>query len=274
MILLYRFVGVGNAFVQYTMELETNWMQQQPHGLMMLVRLSMRILMQLLCLKSHVYRSDNLSPLEALIYTQPKQRDTLRIIPTVCSYMSNIFDRWLPIVSCRLLKRIALEFNMSLLACLDMEADQIRLTFMQKLPDELESDSVKVAILELVEACIAKQPGVTEAFFKVNYGHDKRSFFTFGKECAPSIGDSIVTYMKEFLDALEAEPLTIQQILPSKIMNIFHSLWKHNLQMLVDELLKLPRFWTKLCSPLFSEPSNQPQVLLFATYIHILFNKF
>ncbi|XP_034478000.1 nucleoporin NUP188 homolog isoform X1 [Drosophila innubila] len=269
-LILLRFVGVGNAFVQYTMELETNWMQQQPHGLMMLVRLSMRILMQLLCLKSHVYCAENLSPLEALIYTQPKQRDTLRIIPTVCSYMSNIFDRWLPIVSCRLLKRIALEFNMSLLACLDMEADQIRLTFMQKLPDELESDSVKIAILELVDACIAKQPGVTEAFFKVNYGQDKRSFFTFGKECAPSIGDSIVTYMKEFLDALEAEPLTIQQMLPSKIMNIFHSLWKHNLQMLVDELLKLPRFWTKLCSPLFSEPSKQPQVRVYTQLMNIV----
>ncbi|XP_064547907.1 nucleoporin Nup188 [Drosophila montana] len=267
-LILLRFVGVGNAFVQYTMELETNWMQQQPHGLMMLVRLSMRILMQVLCLKSHVYAPDTLSPLEALIYTQPKQRDTLRIIPTVCSYMSNIFDRWLPIVSCRLLKRIALEFNMSLLACLDMEADQIRLTFMQKLPDELESDSIKIAILELVDACIAKQPGVTEAFFKVNYAHDKRSFF--GKECAPSIGDSIVTYMKEFLDALEAEPLTIQQTLPGKIMNIFHSLWKHNLQMLVDELLKQPHFWQKLCSPLFAKPSAQPQVRVYTQLINIV----
>ncbi|KAH8407678.1 hypothetical protein KR222_010528, partial [Zaprionus bogoriensis] len=267
-LILLRFVGVGNAFVQYTMELETNWMQQQPHGLMMLVRLSMRILMQVLCLKSHVYGHETLSPLEALIYTQPKQRDTLRIIPTVCSYMSNIFDRWLPIVSCRLLKRIALEFNMSLLACLDMEADQIRMTFMQKLPDELESDSVKIAILELVDACIAKQPGVTEAFFKVNYAHHKRSFF--GKECAPSIGESIVTYMKEFLDALEAEPLTIQQTLPCKIMNIFHSLWKHNLQMLVEELLQQPHFWQKLCSPLFGEYSSQPQVRVYTQLINIV----
>ncbi|ALC41498.1 CG8771 [Drosophila busckii] len=267
-LVLLRFVGVGNAIVQYNMELESNWMQQQPQGLMVLVRLSMRILMQVLSLKSSVYGSDNLSPLEALIYTQPKQRDTLRIIPTVCSYMSNIFDRWLPIVSCRLLKRIALEFNMSLLACLDMEPGQIRLTFMQKLPDELESDSVKIAILELVDACIAKQPGVTEAFFKVNYARDKRSYF--GKECTPSIGDSIVTYMKEFLTALEAQPLTIEQTLPSKIMNIFHSLWKHNLQMLVDELLKEPQFWRKLCSPLFLQSSHKPQLRVYTQLINIM----
>ncbi|XP_017147680.1 nucleoporin NUP188 homolog isoform X1 [Drosophila miranda] len=252
--ILLRFVGVGNSYLQNSMELETNWMQQQPQGLTMLVRLSMRILMQLLRLKGSVYGGHkSLSPLEALIYTQPKQRDTLRIIPTVCSYMSNIFDRWLPILSCRLLKRIALEFNMSLLACLDMEPDQIRLTFIQKLPDELESDSIKTAILELVDACIAKQPGVTEAFFKVNYGQDKCSRSFFGKECQPTIGESIVTYMKEFLDALEQEPLTIQQALPRKIMNIFHSLWKHNLQMLVSDLLKESKFWQRLCSPLLCQ---------------------
>ncbi|XP_017054002.1 nucleoporin Nup188 [Drosophila ficusphila] len=268
-LILLRFVSVGNAYVQYTMELETNWMQQQPHGLMMLVRLSMRILMQLLRLKDKVYgNSQTLSPLEALIYTQPKQRDTLRIIPTVCSYMSNIFDRWLPILSCRLLKRIALEFNMSLLACLDMEADQIRLTFMQKLPDELESDSIKLAILELVDACIAKQPGVTEAFFKVNYAQDKRSRSFFGKEIVPNIGESIVTYMREFLDALAVEPLTIQQALPAKIMNIFHSLWKHNLQMLVDELLKDKLFWEKLCAPLFTE--LQPNVRIYTQLLNII----
>lgn len=251
------------------MELETNWMQQQPHGLMMLVRLSMRILMQLLRLKEEVYgNSETLSPLEALIYTQPKQRDTLRIIPTVCSYMSNIFDRWLPILSCRLLKRIALQFNMSLLACLDMEADQIRLTFMQKLPDELESDSIKIAILELVDACIAKQPGVTEAFFKVNYALDKRSRSFFSKDCVPNIGESIVTYMRDFLDALQVDPLTIQQALPAKIMTIFHSMWKHNLQMLVDDLVKDKQFWKKLCSPLFSE--LQPNLRIYTQLLNII----
>nr|NP_001246283.1 nucleoporin 188kDa, isoform C [Drosophila melanogaster]A0A0B4K859.1 RecName: Full=Nucleoporin Nup188; AltName: Full=Nucleoporin 188kDa [Drosophila melanogaster]AFH08037.1 nucleoporin 188kDa, isoform C [Drosophila melanogaster] len=268
-LILLRFVGVGNAYVQYTMELETNWMQQQPHGLMMLVRLSMRILMQLLRLKEEVYgNSETLSPLEALIYTQPKQRDTLRIIPTVCSYMSNIFDRWLPILSCRLLKRIALQFNMSLLACLDMEADQIRLTFMQKLPDELESDSIKIAILELVDACIAKQPGVTEAFFKVNYALDKRSRSFFSKDCVPNIGESIVTYMRDFLDALQVDPLTIQQALPAKIMTIFHSMWKHNLQMLVDDLVKDKQFWKKLCSPLFSE--LQPNLRIYTQLLNII----
>lgn len=166
---LFRFIALGNPFLQLLMEMESNWMAASSNTILPLVRYSMRILMQLLRLKTSIFEKNTLSPLEALIYTQPKQRDTLRIIPVVTSYMNNIFDRWLPILSCRLLKRIALEFNMSLLACLDMEADQIRLTFLSKLPDDLESDNLKIAVLELVEACIEKQPGVTEAFFKVTF---------------------------------------------------------------------------------------------------------
>ncbi|XP_061392564.1 nucleoporin Nup188 [Musca vetustissima] len=249
-IILLRFVALGNAYLQHCMEMESNWMIQQSHGLVLLVRLSMRILMQVLKLKSTIFDSSELSPLEAMIYTQPKQRDTLRIIPVVTRYMSNIFDRWLPILSCRLLKRIALEFNMSLLACLDMEADQIRMTFLQKLPDELESDSIKIAILELVESCIAKQPGVTEAFFKVNYNKEKRIF---GKESDTQISDSIVTYMEDYLEAVSKDPQIVEQTLPSKIMNLYHMLWKQNMQILVDSLAQKDNFWDKLCKPLFGE---------------------
>ncbi|XP_067632280.1 nucleoporin Nup188 [Eurosta solidaginis] len=246
---ILRFVALGNAYLQRAMEMESNWMIQQSHGIVLLVRLAMRILMQLLRLKTTTNESTELTPLEALIYTQPKQRDTLRIIPVVTSYMSNIFDRWLPILSCRLLRRIALEFNMSLLACLDMEPDQIRLTFLQRLPDDLESDSLKIAILELVEACIEKQPGVTEAFFKVNATQEKRFL---GKEASIQIADSILTFLEDYLEAVAQDPQTVEHTLPSKIMNIFHSLWKNGMQSLVDDLTKRPKFWSQLCNPLFS----------------------
>ncbi|XP_012160281.1 nucleoporin NUP188 homolog [Ceratitis capitata] len=254
---LLRFVALGNAYLQHTMEMESNWMIQQSHGIVLLVRLAMRILMQLLRLKTTTQNTTELSPLEALIYTQPKQRDTLRIIPVVTSYMSNIFDRWLPILSCRLLRRIALEFNMSLLACLDMEPDQIRLTFLQRLPDELESDSLKIAILELVEACIEKQPGVTEAFFKVIAAQEKRFL---GKEVGVQIADSILTFLEDYLEAVAKDPKTVEHTLPSKIMNIFHSLWKNGMQSLVEDLTKRPKFWSQLCNPLFSTLGENARV--------------
>ncbi|XP_055853683.1 nucleoporin Nup188 [Episyrphus balteatus] len=261
-LVLLRFIAIGNPNLQLSMEMESNWMVLASNGLILLVRLSMRILMQLLRLKTSVFSSSELSPLEALIYTQPKQRDTLRIIPVVTSYMNNIFDRWLPLLSCRLLKRIALEFNMSLLACLDMEPDQIRLTFLNKLPDDLESDNLKIAILELVEACIEKQPGVTEAFFNVNFSREKT------KDKKSNLGDSIVTFMEDYLDAVAKVPNAVENPLPSRIMTLFHSLWKNNMQSLVEELVQKPTFWSSLCNPLFAEVS--PNVKAYSQLFNIL----
>jgi nuclear pore complex protein Nup188 len=181
---------------------ESNWVPASNTGLNHIVQLSLTILMQILRLKSHVISdpATTLSALETIIYTQPKQRDTLRIIPNVTSYMNNIFNRRLPILACRLLRRFAIEFQMSLLACLDMENDQIRLTFLQRLRDDLESDDLKIAILEFVEACIEKQPGLTEAFFEVTYEQDKR--FLGKMRSKKTIADGIRVYMKEYLDAI------------------------------------------------------------------------
>lgn len=257
-LILLRFVGIGNKNLHASMAMENNWMVPQTHSLLLLVRLSMRILMQILKLKKTIYHDRNeLTALEEMIYTLPKQRDTLRIIPVVTGYMCNIFDRTLPILSCRLLKRIALEFNMSLLACLDMEADQIRMTFLQKLPDELESDLLKYAILELVEACIEKQPGMTEAFFKISYGKERE---TLGKEINIELTESILTYMQDYLTAVDRDPKILEQLLPSKVMNLFHSLWKHNMQSLVHSLSKNKEFWMTLCKPLFSELQKKLRV--------------
>lgn len=250
-LILLRFVGIGNKNLHSAMAMESNWMVPQTQSLLLLVRLSMRILMQILKLKKTIYNGrSELTSLEEMIYTQPKQRDTLRIIPVVTGYMCNIFDRTLPILSCRLLKRIALEFNMSLLACLDMEADQIRMTFLQKLPDELESDLLKYAILELVEACVQKQPGMTEAFFKISYGKERQ---TLGKEINVELTESILTYMEDYLMAVNQDANIVEQMLPSKVMNLFHSLWKHNMQSLVSSLSTNKGFWLNLCNPLFSE---------------------
>lgn len=188
--------------LQAQMENESNWVLSTNSNFNTTVQLSMTILMQILRLKNIVLgESMKFSPLESAIYTQPKQRDTLRIIPVVTSYMNNIFNRRLSILSCRLLKRFAIEFQMSLLACLDMEPDQIRLIFLQRLSDDLESDDFKIAVLEFVEACIETQPGLTEVFFKISYDETKRSLSKYTKT-NKNVCEGIVTYMEEFLDAI------------------------------------------------------------------------
>ncbi|XP_055610232.1 nucleoporin Nup188 [Uranotaenia lowii] len=250
---LLKFVGVGNSYLQTMMESESNWMMAPEQNVNQMVQLSMTILMQILRLK-HLVISDEklLSPLESAIYTQPKQRDTLRIIPVVTGYMNNIFNRRLPILSCRLLRRFSIEFKMSLLACLDMESDQIRMIFLQRLRDDLENDNLKIAVLEFVEACIHKQPGLTEAFFKVHYDNiENRLFLGVKTSKKKNISDGIPTYMEEYLEAVSKDPKKLASPLLSRIMSLFHALWKNNMQILCKDLLEKKTFWHSLCNPLF-----------------------
>lgn len=50
-----------------------------------------------------------------------------------------------------------------------MTAYQVRVMFLDRLRDDYETMSLKVAILEFVATCIGKQPGLTEAFFMMNH---------------------------------------------------------------------------------------------------------
>lgn len=259
-----RFVAIGNDNLQSAMQNVSNWMTASESGLNQLVQLSMTILMQILRLRpANQHTKDNylhtavpvLSPLESIIYTQPKQRDNFRIIPVVTSYMSNIFNRRLPLLSCLLLRRFAIEFQMSLLACLDMEPDQIRLTFLQRLPDDLESDQLKIAVIEFVEACIKKQPGLTEAFFKIK---NEKRYLEKGPK-TKDIGDGILTYMTQYLDTISKDSSRIVSPLLSKIMSLFHALWKNNMQSLVHQLIQTNHFWSSLFNPLYGPIKNDIQ---------------
>ncbi len=205
--------------------------------------------MQVLRLRAKVFKDDRqLSPLESVIYTQPKKLDNLRIIRVVTSYMGNIFNNNLPLLACRLLRRFAIEFQMSMLACLDMEADQIRLMFLERLRDEMESDELKVNIIEFVEACINKQPGLTEVFFKINYGMESRFLEQLPKP--KDIADGILIYMFEYLETISENSDTIANKQLSGIMSLFHAIWKNNMQSLVQDLTAKPNFWSGITSPL------------------------
>lgn len=166
---LLKHVSIGNpALLSNFIENETNWFAATDSNLNLLVLNSMRILMQVLRLKDSIPGySEALTPLEQLIYTQPKQRDTLKIIPIVTSYTTYPFNRRFAVLTCRLLRRFAIEFQSSLSACLDMEPDQLRLMFLQRLRDDLESEDLKVAVLDLVIACIDKQSGLVSPNTKV-----------------------------------------------------------------------------------------------------------
>lgn len=254
---LLKFVSIGNpTLLSNFVENETNWFIAADSNLNLLVLNAMRILMQILRLKDSIAENfELLTPLEQLIYTQPKQRDTLKIIPIVTCYTNYPFNRRFAVLSCRLLRRFAIEFQSSLSACLDMEADQLRQMFLQRLRDDYESEDLKIAVLDLVNSCIGKQPGLTEAFFKVTYEQDQRNkFFIKRFKEAESKNDGILTYMEEYLEAIAKDPSKTTNVQLKKIMSLFHVLWKQGLQSLVKDLIKKDSFWPSLCSPLIGSP--------------------
>lgn len=253
-----RFIALGNDFLNKYMQNESNWLTSSFSGFNWIVQQTMKILMKILKLKSTVYNGDdygnklnNLTPLETLIYTQPKHRDTLRIIPVVTNYMNNTFNSRLPVLACRLLCAFAMEFRMSLLACLDLEPYQIRLTFLMRLCDEMESDNLKLAVIEFVEACIYTQPGLTEVFFKIVYKRENRFLPKIPK--TKNIAEGIPSYMKECLAAVRADSNVIVSQLLGKILSLFHALWKNGMQSLVQDLVDAEDFWPSLLSPLFTK---------------------
>lgn len=52
-----------------------------------------------------------------------------------------------------------------MLASLELEPDQLRMIFLQRLRDNFESEELKEAIIDFIIAGIKTQAGLTEAFF-------------------------------------------------------------------------------------------------------------
>lgn len=241
---ILRFVTLGNTAIEERMLHEPNWMTASSASYNVLIEKAMMILTRIL---KQRYTDDekptSRAPLEVVIYTQPKY-----VIPVITSYMSNIFDREMPVLACGLLQLFALEFQMPMLACLDMEPAQIRSTFLDRLENELERVDLKMAVIEFVEACINKQLGLTEAFFKTDFADREL------RKQKKDATEGILAYMELYLTAVKAKPnATIVNPLLRRIMSLFHSLWKNNMQSLVEKLIDEKSFWTSIMSPLFSD---------------------
>lgn len=65
------------------------------------------VLMLALRLKPTVAGASVLTPLEHLIFAQNQQVDSLKVVPRATSYINHAFNKNLPVLCCRLLKKFA-----------------------------------------------------------------------------------------------------------------------------------------------------------------------
>lgn len=76
---------------------------------------------------------------------------------------------------------------------MDLEPFQLQSFFLDKLRDPIQSDEIKMAIIDFVYTCVEHQAGLTNAFFNINHKTEKDD----------EEGESVVSCMLDFLENIE-----------------------------------------------------------------------
>lgn len=97
----------GNDQLDKLMYDEASWVSGSGVHYLTTTQQSLAVLMKVLSLKSHVSGPNEMSPLEQLVFAQNKQRDPLKVVPKITSYINHVFNGNLAMLSCRLLNRFA-----------------------------------------------------------------------------------------------------------------------------------------------------------------------
>ncbi|XP_050342669.1 nucleoporin Nup188 isoform X1 [Nymphalis io] len=273
---LLKIVSIGNDQLERLIQEDTNWISGPGFQYTSTLQRCLAIVMFVLRQKTLVNESNEVTPLERLIFAQNKQKDELKVVPKVTSYINHSFNKSLSVLSCRLLKRFADGFQMSLFSSLDMTAYQVRVMFLDRLRDEYETIDLKIAILDFVTTCVGKQPGLTEAFFMMNHENSKVEEATKEKDekdvktkTEPDDSfEGILGYMADYLGTVKADSKFLHSPLLACIMALFHALWKNNMQILVKKLREHPKFWEHMTSPLFSQ--IQPGLRTYSQIFNVL----
>ncbi|XP_068626633.1 nucleoporin Nup188 [Battus philenor] len=270
---LLKIVSVGNEQLERMLQDDTNWISGSGSQYLSSMIKCLAIVMFALKQKATVVEENEVTPLEKLIFAQNKQKDMLKVVPRITSYINHAFNKSLSVLSCRLLNKFANGFQMSLFASLDMTAYQVRVLFLDRLRDIYETMELKESILEFVSTCIGTQPGLTEAFFMMNHENlkvdekDKEKDDKEKKEPDETF-EGILGYMADYLKIVKADATYLHSPILSSILALFHALWKNNMQILIKKLRENSKFWEHMASPLFSE--IQPGLRTYGQIFNIL----
>lgn len=79
---------------------------------------------------------------------------------------------------------------------LDWDNYQLQRLFLEKLRDPLESEDLKLAIIDLIGISIQHQPGLTGAFFNVKSQHKRINLYGKKAESGESVADFMIDYLQ------------------------------------------------------------------------------
>ncbi|KAK7865103.1 hypothetical protein R5R35_014636 [Gryllus longicercus] len=276
---LLKVVSAGEGFIQNKMEKKMNWVSGHGLSTIYLLQLSLSILNRVLMLKSHVHEKNILSALENDIYCSPKE--SLQVIPVIASYINNSFSPILPVLAVKVLRRFAMDMPKTLLACLGMEGDVLRELIFRRLNSRIDSNRLKVALLQLVSACVDTQPGMCDAFFNLpldtggssasddsqNIKQQKPEFLKREPVKDNTKGGCLV-FVCAVLAKVQKDPDLVTNPLYGAAVDLICSLWLGENSAAVEYLRNKEHFWDLFCAPLFSKP--QQYVYAFTQLFNII----
>ncbi|XP_014681230.1 PREDICTED: nucleoporin NUP188 homolog [Priapulus caudatus] len=235
---LLSIVSVGVEEVQVALEQQTSWVEGAGVELIGLLRFALSVLNRLLLLKPGDQAA---SPVEQTLgAAQPASGPQRRhATATIAQYVYHRYDPRLPALATLLLKRVAVVFPMSLLACLGSSAEAVRDVFVLRLQFPTEDVRLKIAILEFLATCVKTQPGLIELFLsltELDTGTSKR--FEMGKfSCLHAVLEIIQTDRQKC-------PAELQRA----AVEFVAALWTGRRETAMTVLREKKKFWTDLCS--------------------------
>ncbi|XP_066995388.2 nucleoporin Nup188 [Anabrus simplex] len=249
---LLRIIASGESAIQFNMEKRLHWFSKRHTMLVFIIRLAMSVLNRTFLLRQLVQPNNRRTRLDCELLAQPPYVSTsTKVIPTVVSYLNNVFCKYLPVMSVSLLTTFAERYPKTLLPCMGMKPRLVRELFVNKLKSRLETSSLKESLLILISTCCEYQPGMCQALFNIQTVEDEE---TEGQNVKrPDIGCLI--YLCGILRDVQEGLRDLTDILYAPTVECVVAIWTGFAADIAEHLRNKVGFWWSFCSPLTNVPS-------------------
>lgn len=214
-----------------------------------MTRLSLSVLNQLLQLREKMIPKPKITTAveQALFIITSSKPNMLMVL---VNYVYQPYDSRLAVLGGQLLKCLARNFPMSMLACLGSEAEAVREHFLFKLDAVTEDVHVKVSLLDFLAVCVQHQPGLMELFVNSETEEDEEEEANGNGNSNESKTSCLITVL-DILEEKKDGRFYCPIELHTAALRFVYTFWMQAHTLAIDSLKKNGQLWSLICFPLF-----------------------
>lgn len=262
--------STGDRAVQTLLEAQTNWETGRGADLASVVHLCLTILHKLIT--SEEAGPAVMSGPVGMAIRAPPQGSAPHYLLTLAHYTYFFHRPELAISAVQLLTAISSDISVqgspvSVLACLSGAATAVKDMLLSRLESNTEDIRLKIAIVDLLTACVDQQPGMVQLLMDINtdirvVGSDAKgtSDKKPGSSSPELVGEGCLAPVLKLLglcngEVVEGNPGPWLELHLS-IVKLVDCLWSRGRILAAQHLKEQTGFWSSLCHPLISTNSN------------------